>query len=75
MRFNADQTDGSVLYVRASEDDYQTWSNFRKVDLSKKRPILTGLGTFYRRAYHFRHYCNTKFRIRSVDLQMDIGTL
>lgn len=75
MRFNADQTSGSKLLVRYSEDDYQTWSRFREVNLSNKRPILIDCGTFYRRAYHFRHFANTGFRIRTVDLQVDLGTL
>lgn len=75
MRFNADQTAGSELYVRSSDDDYQTWNNFRRVDLANKRPTLTNCGSFYRRAYHFRHFANTKFRVRTVDLQMDVGTL
>jgi hypothetical protein len=75
MRFNADQTTGSELFVRSSNDDYQTWTNFRRVDLGNKRPTLTNCGSFYRRAYHFRHFANTKLRIKSVDLQMDVGTL
>ena len=75
MRFNADQTPGSALWVRFSEDDYNSWNNFRKVDLARTRPFINDEGSFYRRAYHFRHYANTKLRIRSVDLQLDIGTL
>lgn len=77
MRFNADQVPGSSLLVRSSDDDYQTWSNFRKVNLAQKPEncILNDEGTFYRRAYHFRHYANTPFRIRSVDLQMDRGVM
>lgn len=75
MRFNGDQTKGSKLQVRFSENDYGTWNNFRTVHLDNKRPILVDCGSFYRRAYHFRHQCNTPFRIESVDLQMDIGTL
>jgi hypothetical protein len=75
MRFNADQTKGSELFVRSSDNDYQRWTNFRKVDLGNKRPILTNCGSFYRRAYHMRHFCNKPLRIKSVDLQMDVGTL
>lgn len=75
MRFNADQHDGSILYVRVSDDDYQTWSQWREVDLGHKRPILTKCGTFYRRAWWFRHYANTPFRIKTVDLQLDFGKL
>ena len=75
MRFNSDQVTGSKLQIRVSDNDYQSWSNFRSVDLGSKRPILTDCGTFYRRAWHFRHFANTAFRIRSVDLQLDVGAL
>ena len=75
MDIIADQTNGSVLQVRVSDDDYQTWSNFRDVDLSKIRPRLTDCGTFRRRAYHFRHSSNTPLRIQAVELWIDPGTL
>jgi hypothetical protein len=75
IRFNADQTSGSELFVRSSDNDYQTWTNFRRVDLGNRRPTMTNCGSFYRRAYHFRHFANTALRIKSVDLQMDVGTL
>lgn len=74
MLINADQVTGSELLVRSSEDDYKNWTNFRRIDLGLKQPILSGLASFFRRAYHFRHYGNTPFRIQSVDLQMDLGT-
>lgn len=75
MFFNADKKAGSVLQARYNEDDYQTtkWSNFRTIDLSRKRPMLMDNGSFSRRAYHFRHNCPVPFRISSVDLQMDLG--
>lgn len=75
LRVNSDVTTGSVLQMRYSDDDYQNWSNFQTFDLGIERPFVTDLGTFYRRAFHFRHQCNTDFRIKSIDLQMDIGTL
>jgi hypothetical protein len=75
LRFNADVVRGSALQVRYSDDDYMSWSQFREVDLSRERPFLDRNGTFYRRAYHFRHKRNTTLRIKSVDLQLDVGTL
>lgn len=75
MYFSADQVPGSVLQARYTDDDYQTWSNFRAIDLSEPRPMLDQEGTFTKRAYHFRHQANTTFRIKSSDLQLDIGTL
>lgn len=77
LRFNADQTPGSVLQVRCNDQDYSStsWTNFRRVDLGVKRPFLDRCGSFYRRAYHLRHQCNTPLRITSLDMQLDIGTL
>ena len=63
------------LFVRFSDDDYQSWNNFRLVNLNNKHPMLNDEGSFYRRAYHFRHYANTPFRIRAVGLEMDVGTM
>lgn len=75
MGVNADRQAGSSVQVRWSDDDYDTWTSFRTVDLSATRPLLASLGTFYRRAFHFRHALLLPFRLRSADLTMDIGTL
>jgi hypothetical protein len=75
MDFIADQVPGSLLYARNSDDDYKSWSNFRTVDLSKKRPYLKDCGTFRRRAYHFRHTAATHMRLQAMELQLDLGTL
>jgi hypothetical protein len=75
MYFNADQQAGSKLQIRCSDDDYQTWTNFREVNLGNKQPVLTNCGTFIRRAWHMRHQGNVPLRIKSVGLQVDLGTL
>lgn len=75
LHFRGDQVRGSTLQVRYSDDDYQSWSNYRSVDLGRKRPLLANNGSFYRRAYHLRHQCNTTLRLMSVDMQLDIGSL
>jgi hypothetical protein len=75
MEFIADQTPGSTLLVRRSDDDYKTWSTFRPVDLSLRRPFLSDCGTFYTRAHHFRHKSNTTFRLQAVELQQGVGSL
>lgn len=74
MGFKADKGAGS-LEVRVSDDDYQTYSNFRSVNLNNNRPVLQDCGSFYRRSWHLRHQKATALRIRAVDLQLDIGTL
>lgn len=75
MYIRSDQTPGSILYIRRSNNDYKTWSNFRRLDLGKNNPYIDNEGTFIKRAYNFRHASQTDFRIRSADLQMDFGTI
>lgn len=73
-----DQKEGSILQVRVNDHDYNPakWSNFRSIDLSMQNPILTGMGTFIRRAHHFRHARPTRMpRIQAMDMQIDLGTL
>lgn len=75
MYFRADKVNAR-LQVRHTDDDFQTYSNFRSVDLNLPKPVLRNEGTFeWRRAYHFRHQAATAFRIKSADLQMDVGLM
>jgi len=75
LYFDCSQVPNSVLQIRHSDDDYQTWSQFRTLDLSQKKPRLINEGTFKRRAYNLRHESPTAFRIKSADYQMDVGSL
>lgn len=77
LRINADETPGSVLQIRSNDHDYKAdkWSNFVRLDLNQERPFLTDQGTFYKRAYHFRHQCDTSLRISSIDISMQLGEL
>lgn len=75
LYFDTNQIAGSVLDVRYSDDDYQTWSDFRPVDLSLQKPMLVNLGSFKRRAFDLRHSKPTRFRMKAMDFQTDIGTL
>jgi hypothetical protein len=70
MDFISDQTPGTILQVRRSDDDYHSWSNYRTVDLGKKRPHLRDCGTFRRRAYHFSNRTSTFLRIQAVELEV-----
>lgn len=77
LKFIGDQTVGSVLQVRKNDNDYRegSWSNFRMVDLSKMMPMLENNGTFVKRAYNLRHQKQTAFRIKAMEMQLDLGTL
>ncbi len=71
----ADQQTGSTLQMRYSDDDYQTWSDFKDLDLSQKEPFVEDLGTANRRAFHFKHSSPTNFRMSGVKMRVDICTL
>ena len=75
LEVTADQQAGSMLDVRWSDDDYQTWSPVRRLDLSLKQAWTTKLGTFVKRAHHFHQRLNVPLRIKAVDLHADLGTL
>lgn len=77
LKFIGDQTVGSILQVRVNDHDYDAakWTNFRKVDMSKKTAMLTDCGSFINRAHNLRHQSNTRMRLKAVDMQIDLGTL
>ena len=77
MQINADQYSGGQLQIRTNDWDYDParWTNFRTVDLSTKEPRLRNCGTFKRRSWHLHHQSATPFRITSIDLQLEAGTL
>lgn len=76
LEFVADQTPGSILQVRSNDWDYNTkrWTNWRRVDLSKKRAYLDDCGSFVSRAYHLRHRANAKFHIYAMEMRLMLGT-
>jgi len=75
LRVIADQQPGSVLNIKYSDNDYQTWTTFRQVELDKTNPMLFNLGTFRKRAFHLQHRNNTPLRIRALEGSFDLGTL
>lgn len=75
LEFITDQTTGNYMTVQMSDDDYQTWSQPRRVDLSQQRAFLTNCGTFTRRAFLIQHSLYQPFRISGMETQFDIGTL
>lgn len=72
-----DAAQGNILYIRNNDFDYDSasWTNFRTIDMNKKRPVITSGGSFYRRAYHFRHTASTALRIDDLDLDIALGVL
>lgn len=75
MFFRGNMIPGALLQLRYSDDDFTSWSSWRQFNLGDKRPSLTDCGQFWRRAWNLRHQSPTPFRIKTTDLQLDIGTL
>lgn len=73
--FLTDQVTGSTMTVSHTDDDFNTYSPPRTVDLSVPFPHLDNCGTFRRRAYIFRHAANTPFRLRGAIAHMIPGSL
>lgn len=61
------------LEIRYTDDDYRTWSNWRALDLTKIHPMLSRLGSFYRRAFEIRFTQNAPLRAVALDFEFDTG--
>lgn len=66
-----DKEPNSHLLVRYSNDDYVTYSKYRKLDLSKKRSRLNRLGSFKRRTFDLRHTDATPLRLEQIEMEID----
>ena len=76
LRVRADQKAASSLRIRWSDDDYQTWSAWRTIDLSKPVPLLPGLqGTFAKRAYELEYAGSDLIRFSSLELLIALGDI
>jgi hypothetical protein len=60
-----------VMQVRHTEDDYNTWSQYRNVNLNLQKPCLYQLGRFRRRAYEFLYSGNNPLRLEKVDFNLN----
>ena len=58
----------SDAYIRYSNDDYQTWSQYRPVDLNVSRSLLNRQGQTRRRAYELRHHDNVALRLEALEI-------
>lgn len=68
----SDVISGATMSVRYTDDDYNTYSTSRSLDLSK-RPFTRTLGSFRRRAFEFTHTSNTPLRIWGMEIDVNLG--
>lgn len=73
MFYRGNQIPGGTLQMRWTDDDFLTWSNFREIDIGAKRPQVSECGSFYKRAWHLQYKTPTYLRLKTFDLQLDIG--
>lgn len=55
-----------TVFVRWSDDDYQTWSNLKYLQMST-RPVLFRLGSFRRRAFNIYYTDDAPLRLNGID--------
>ena len=56
-----------------SDDDYQTWSTARTIDMSLASPVLHRLGQFRRRAWKIEWTQNAHMRLQKIELDLNMG--
>lgn len=67
-----DKVDGTA-WVRYTNDDYQTYSKYRPVDLSAQRSQLYRTGRGRRRAYDIINYDNQPIRLEAIEITLSEG--
>lgn len=75
IAFVGDIIPGKIITVQTSDDDYQTWSTPKTVDLGMDWPNMMNVGTFRRRAWRITSNDYLPFRMQYMELQTDIGGL
>lgn len=63
----------TTVEIRYSDDDYQTWSAWRTVNMDNARKMLRQLGRARRRAFEVRHTDNTPMRLEGLDFELYLG--
>lgn len=62
-----DQVD-TLVFERHSNDDAQTWSNPRSVDMSLREPSIRRLGKARRMVFEIHHVGNARCRLESLEI-------
>lgn len=64
----------TTVSLKHTDDDYNTWTTYRTVDMNLSRPIIRQLGKSRRRAYDVWHTDNTSLRLQGIELSVRGGT-
>lgn len=66
-------TTNANLDIRVTDDDYQTYSTTRSVNLNQNFPHLDRWGMFRKRAFDLQYTQNAPLRIRHLEVDFNIG--
>lgn len=69
-----EQTSASAVTLDWTDDDYQTFSSTRSLDMSKTHPTAYNLGSFKRRAFRMKHTANTPLSLDTIELEISLGS-
>jgi hypothetical protein len=70
----ADQQSSGTVTLDWSDDDYQTWSSSRTLNLVAGRAYTKAGGVFRRRAFRLQHSTNAPFRAETLELEYQLRT-
>lgn len=63
----------NIVNMQFSDNDYESWSNLKPIDLNDDFPAFHRLGSFRRRAYKFTHALNQPLRLESIEVVFTEG--
>lgn len=66
-------TGNTVCQIRWSDDDYQTWSNWKVIGMADDFPNWSRLGSYRRRAFNIKHTDNTSLRLECLEVTYFMG--
>jgi hypothetical protein len=70
-----DKIPGATMQIRHTGDDYNTWSNYRSVDLNASRAQIYLGGADRRRAWEFLVTSNTFLRLDGAEIDFRLGEM
>ena len=63
----------TIVYLRYTDDDYQTWCGYQPVYMNQPRSLLRRQGSTRRRAIEVKHIDNTPLRMEAIEIDVDVG--
>lgn len=74
LLLQVDQASAGSVEICWSDDDYQTWSPWRLINVTDPLPQLNDLGSFRKRAFKLRHSSATFIRFLAIEIDALLGS-